>query len=253
MKKILVSLSAVAISVASIPLFAAFEAHVINVTARIENALSVNTEPIQYGTVFPQEALDKRVSLALSQSFLDEQRVDDVKYVIRQKPKCAITWNNGQNYDPTSTTSGEPKLDLLDRPIVNCGPAPRQLQTGETWGPLPLLCPYLSKRPIPTVSGESNDGSLPAFHQIGQFVGKRWVWNEVDGAMSKALGDILDIWNLDLKVPCFKGQCAQDWDKFVTDINPNADPSQYTEDPSNEHKIFGCDIWFEVRGISPTP
>lgn len=255
MKKILLSVSAVALAVASVPMFAAFEAHVINVTARIENALRVNTEPIHYGTVFPQEQLDKQVQLALSQSFLDEGRVDDVHYVIRQKPKCAITRNNGQEFDPTNTGTGEPKLDPVDRPFIDCGPPPRATTTGETWGPLPLLCPYLSKHPIPTIPNENNDGSLPAFHQIGQFVGHQWVWNEVDGNMSKILGDILDQWNIDLKVPCFRGHCAQDWEKFVADINPNAATSTdlYVADPLDEHKIFGCNLWFEVRGISLPP
>ena len=87
MKKVLLGVSAFALAVASVPMFAAFEAHVINVTARIENALSVNTEPIHYGTVFPQEQLDKFVKLELSRSFLAEPDANDVKYFIRQKPK----------------------------------------------------------------------------------------------------------------------------------------------------------------------
>lgn len=81
------------VGLVSLPLFAAFEAHVVNVTARIENALTVDTSPIEYGTVFPQEKLDRFISVALSQSFQDEQRVDDVNYVIRQKPKC---WSEGE-------------------------------------------------------------------------------------------------------------------------------------------------------------
>ena len=87
-RKILLGLSGVVVAFSSLPLFAAFEAHVINVTAKIENALTVDTTPIEYGTVFPQEQLDRYVTVALSQSFQDEQRVDDVSYVIRQKPKC---------------------------------------------------------------------------------------------------------------------------------------------------------------------
>ena len=58
-------------TLAVIPMFAAFEAHVINVTARIENALSVNTDPISFGTVFPQEELDRLIRLSLSKSFED--------------------------------------------------------------------------------------------------------------------------------------------------------------------------------------
>ena len=87
MKRIFLGLSAVALAVASVPMFAAFEAHVINVTARIENALTVNTAPIEYGTVFPQEKLDKFIDIRLAGSFLEEPRVDDIEYRIRQKPK----------------------------------------------------------------------------------------------------------------------------------------------------------------------
>src|SRR3989344_4336144 len=95
-KKIVLGLAAAGTAVDMVPLFAAFEAHVINVTAKIENALSVPIEPINFGTVFPQEVLFRNVPVALSQSFIDEGRVDDVSYIIRQKPKCAITSNNGQ-------------------------------------------------------------------------------------------------------------------------------------------------------------
>jgi hypothetical protein len=49
MKKVFISLAAVGTALAVLPMFAAFEAHVINVTATIENALSVNATPIAFG------------------------------------------------------------------------------------------------------------------------------------------------------------------------------------------------------------
>jgi len=88
MKKLLTAFLAIGVAMVLIPLFAAFEAHVVNVTATIENALSVPIEAIDFGTVFPQERLDRYIDVALSQSFIDEDRVDDVEYIIRQKPKC---------------------------------------------------------------------------------------------------------------------------------------------------------------------
>lgn len=246
-KKIILGLAATGTALALLPLLAAFEAHVINVTATIENALSVNTEPIRYGTVFPQEKLDKFLDVALSQSFRDEGRVDDVNYFIRQKPKCGITSRDGQVLDEASTRSGEPKLDPSDQPFIDCGQPPRQLTTGETWGPLPLLCPYLSKHPDLT---PPNDGSLDAFHQIGQWVGRRWTWNDVKGHLAKSEQDIDDRWKIDLKVPCFEGYCAQDWDDFVHSVNATATPSDYVQPIDNEHKVFGCDLWIEVFGVS---
>src|SRR3989344_8354425 len=104
MKKILAVLAATSAAVLMVPLFAAFEAHVVNVTARIENALSVPVEPIAFGTVFPQEKLFRELPVRLSQSFFDEGRVDDVEYFIRQKPKCGVTTDNGQTLvGPTAT------------------------------------------------------------------------------------------------------------------------------------------------------
>lgn len=251
MKKVLLGLGAVAIAVAVVPMFAAFEAHVINVTAKIENALAVNTEPIHFGTVFPQEQLDRTVRIVLSESFMDEPRVDDVQYFLRQKPKCGITSADGTVLDETSTTSGHPTQGPDDVPFIDCGEPPRQLQPGEIWGSLPLLCPYLSKHPISSETDPSeNDGALDAFHEIGHWVGHQWVWNDVKGYLAKSARDVVDVWNLDLKVPCFGGHCAQDWEEFVHDINPDADPDLYVQPITDEHKIFGCDLWIEVNGVS---
>ncbi len=261
-KKILTVLGLGAVVVATLPLFAAFEAHVINVTARIENALSVPLEHLGFGTVFPQEELDKRLDISLSQSFLEEDRVDDVDYIIRQKPKCGITSQNGTVLDESSTATGHVVLDAEGKPVhpegtddlvIDCGNPPRALQEGETWGVLPLLCPYLSKHPIRTEEDSSqNDGVLDAFHPIG-FADEQtgvWVWNDVKGHLAKSQQDTVDNWNIDLKVPCFGGHCAQDWEEFVRRINPSASSTAFIQPLENEHKVFGCDLWVEVTGVS---
>ena len=97
-KKIILGIAAAGTAIAMLPLFAAFEAHVINVTAKIENALNVPIvkDGMQFGTVFPQEKLDKTFDVTLSQSFQDENRVDDVTYEIRQKPKCGVVEPGGK-------------------------------------------------------------------------------------------------------------------------------------------------------------
>ncbi|MBI2100885.1 MAG: hypothetical protein HYT47_02615 [Candidatus Vogelbacteria bacterium] len=246
MKKIFVGLLTLGAVLVVIPMFAAFEAHVINVTARIENALSVPVDPITFGTVFPQEELDRRFNITLSESFQEEGRVDDVEYIIRQKPKCAWTINDGQQI-VGDTQSGH----VDDEGNIIC-PEPGQSPTeGAIWGPLPLLCEYLSKHELTDDGRETdNDDSLPAFHKIGSVVGDNWVWNDVKGRLAKSAPDFSDTWNLDLKVPCFGGYCAQDWADFVHGINENADPNLYTQDIDDEHKIFGCDLWVEVTGVS---
>jgi len=58
-KKILFALGAVIAIAGGIAAMSAYEAHVINVTAHIENALSVTPEEMIFGTVFPQEYLER--------------------------------------------------------------------------------------------------------------------------------------------------------------------------------------------------
>src|SRR5579862_9549820 len=96
LKKILVRggmvLGTVAIIAAGAAGFAAFEAHVVNVTATIENALTVPVEQsgLTFGEMFPEEVATTTLPISLSASFLATSRVDDVEYIIRQKPKCGI-------------------------------------------------------------------------------------------------------------------------------------------------------------------
>lgn len=87
MKKILLSLVAVVVVTAGVVGLSAFEAHIINVTAHIENALRVDAKAIEFGTVFPQEYVERPLEVALSASFLGQQRINDVEYKIVQKPK----------------------------------------------------------------------------------------------------------------------------------------------------------------------
>ena len=248
-KKVLLVLFGGVVVILSLPLLAAFEAHVVNVTARIENALNVPLRSINFGTVFPQEHLNKSLEVKLSQSFLDEDRVDDVDYFIRQKPKCGITSQNGEVLDHSSTATGHVSLGPVDEIVIDCGPAPRVLTQGETWGVLPSLCEYISKEPDEDPA-PGNDGSLASFHEPFTFVGRQLVWNDVKGHLAKSAQDIVDNWTIDLAVPCFGGFCAQDWADFVNGINPSADPAQYIQPIENEHKVFGCDLWLEVGGIS---
>ena len=269
-KKIVIGLAALGTAVALVPLFAAFEAHVINVTAKIENALLVPVDPIAFGTVFPQEQLERTLPISLSQSFLDEDRVDDVEYIIRQKPKCGVVHEEDGTVNPSWTghVVVVPVHDAAGQIIgyrysVDCEKerpinVPSNEQNPEFYL-LPSLCQYLSKH-SERVGSDTNgpiyeDGSLASFHQpftIDQNNGAI-LWNDVGGRLAKSVNDILDTWTIDLKVPCFGGYCAQDWEKYVTDINPNADPAEYTQPIGNEHKVFGCNLWVEVKGVSETP
>lgn len=241
----LAGLAVLAILIA-IPLFSAFEAHVINVTAKIENALSVPVDPIDFGTVFPQEELDQTITIDLSSSFMAEDNADDVNYIIRQKPKCAWVDETGQQiWGETKSAHVTENGKFVCPESDDQGTPP----TDYTWQQLPLLCRYLSKHDL-DLDDQNDDEGLDAFHEIGAVVNGSWVWNDVRGKLAKSQNDISDSWNIDLKVPCFEGGCAQDWESYVQGINPEADPALFIEPADNEGKIFGCDLWVEVTGVS---
>lgn len=245
-KRLLLSMASIGAVAVSATMFAAFEAHVINVTAKIENALKVDTEEISFGTVFPQEELDKKFTVALSDSFKSQNRVNEVDYIIRQKPKCAVTNLAGTLLiSGFETKTGHVKPDGS----IDCGNAPKNMNCiTMKWGPLPSLCEYLSKHK------EEKDNNQPekevnAFHPAYVINGGNIKWTEASGILNKAAGDINDGWIVDLKVPCFGDYCAQDWHDFVEDINPQADPDDYVLDAADQSKVFGCDLWIEVTDV----
>lgn len=274
MKKVLLSLGALAVALAVVPMFAAFEAHVINVTATIENALEVPVRPIQFGTVFPQEYLKQNLPVALSRSFMAENRVDDVEYIIRQKPKCAWSWQDAAgvwHIDENSTQTGHvmPGNNLAtpeeEAYWIDCGKPqqPQGVPTTATWGMLPMLCPYISKHEVtddltdPKSPGLDNDSGLSSFHHPFMVDATGVHWTDTKGRLSKMAADIADNWIIDLAVPCFGGYCAQDWLDFVRKMSGTnmtlEEAMSYTQPIANEHKVFGCDLWVEVTGVSRNP
>ncbi len=221
----------------ALPFLSAFEAHVLNVTAQIENALTVPVKEMEFGLVFPQEEHELPFSVSLSDSFLTDADVDDVEYVLRQKPKC---WNN----NPETPLFGRATEDAAGNFI--CEDA--------GFFVLPLLCPYLSKHEVSEDGTETeNDESISAFHgRPGPWTLATTLAHELEGRLAKSADDLTDQWLVDLKVPCFGGGCAQDWADFVYAANPDANPDDYMEPAENMGALYGCDLWLEVTGISTT-
>ena len=240
MKKILLGLGAVVVTLVSASMFAAFEAHVVNVTATIENALRVPLTSIDFGTVFPQEQLDRTLDVHLSQSFIDEDRVDDIDYIIRQKPKCELVSLNSA------------ALPQFGR-VTEDGQGNFVCEDEDNYDIMPLLCPYLSKHEISDdgLVAQNDSAGISAFHGLpGTWNLATTVATQVRGHLAKLQQDFDDLWNIDLKVPCFAGNCAQDWADYVFGINPDVNADDYIQPKDNEHKLFGCDLWLEVGGIS---
>ncbi|MEK7568285.1 MAG: hypothetical protein AAB498_01490 [Patescibacteria group bacterium] len=227
-KKLILGLSAILVALAVAPMFAAFEAHVINVTATIENALYVHPESRNFGTMFPQEYKELGIFVTFSQSFSAEnqQRVDDVDYVIKQKPKPRPEYVKEVGLDAARQWCHDNygAGDYLD----NCYPS---------------LCPYLSKTPD-NFPSPGNDVGVPAFHDpfATSSIAK--------GTINKNGVDVSDNWIIDLAVPCFKGQCSQDWASFVKKYNPSVlNPDDYMAPKGMSGQTFGCDLWIEVTKI----
>jgi len=179
-------------------------------------------------------------------SLVKQGRVNTVTYQIRQKPKCARDAEN---------QTGDPYAQVYDVTGATGTPTTFACPTG--YHMMPLLCPYLSKHELanncdPTAPKGANN----ACNGISAFHGDPANWNldvvkdtQVNGTLS-APGATTTAWNIDLKTPCFKGQCAQDWASFVHAANPDADPTKYMLDKSAEHNQLGCDLWVEVNGIT---
>ncbi len=279
MKKFVIRSGAVlataAVVIAGAAAFSAYEAHIVNVTATIENALSVDTGAMAFGTVFPQEYLVKDMNIQLSDSFKSTGRVDDVEYVIKQKPMvkdnpCLEADASGifgikvAHADPpcpvNSGTPGDPYKTITVDNFT--GPAwqycEENLPAGSPYTYDPAnpywqycfipLSNYLSKH-----GSNPNDVSVDAFHQA-------YVWNNgmsdvnpayiASGRLSKQDNVTADDWKIDLAVPCFQGECAQDWASFVNKYNASATPASFILPQSVKGQTFGTQLWVEVTNIS---
>lgn len=149
MKKILLGLVAMVAVVGGVAAMSAYEAHVINVTAHIENALYVHPDEIAFGTVFPQEYVDSQFTVELSSSFLAEDRVNDVAYVIKQKPKCECI-------------VPDPGLeDCIYGPYAPVDYATHECPNAD-YEEMENLCPFLSK--MDADLGDGNDTSHPSYY-----------------------------------------------------------------------------------------
>lgn len=245
MKKKIIILSGLAMftGIAFLPIISAFEAHIINVTAKIEQALSVNTRVINFGTVFPQEYFEKPMFVTFSNSFFNDDNensgsgeVSKVDYDIKQMP--------------------EPRPEYINEVGINeartwCGahyPQTPFNKDSEDWKEYlqncrPSLCAYLSKTPD-NFPNPGNDTGVPPFHDPFSEAGT------AHGTIDNNSLDIVDLWTIDLAVPCFKGECAEDYHEFVHHHNPNAvNIEEYSPPADLQGETFGCDLWIETTKV----
>jgi hypothetical protein len=93
-KKAILIISALVMVVSGVAAVSAYEAHVVNVKAKVENALAVTltTEDeaaggLHFGTVFPQEWLNKHFFVGFSTSWSEQTRKNTVQYQVWAESK----------------------------------------------------------------------------------------------------------------------------------------------------------------------
>ena len=228
-KKILFALATVLVVAGGVAALSAYEAHVINVTAHIENALYVHPDEIAFGTVFPQEWVYSDFTVELSDSFLAEERVWDVLYKIVQKPKCECIFDPVKEpMDFDLYCEGE-KYARIDYSTYECP---------EYYEEMENLCPFLSK--LDGDPEDLNDYEVLSYYDMP---GCQPAELDATGMLHKfdgILSDEVDLWIVDLKVPPVEGYVGQDW------------PSDCPTVPTNDVD-YGCDLWIEVTEISEPP
>lgn len=215
-KKIALALVAAVAVVGGVAAMSAYEAHVINVTAHIENALSVPTKEISFGTVFPQEYVDETFTMTLSQSFQDQYNQDPnaaygLQYVINQKLKCV---NDVGEFAPVNYWDD---------------------QCPKGYEPMQSLCPFLSKEPVIDNEQDTQDVGVPSYFQGTSCSAPS---GDARGRLNMLVNDISDTWNIDLKVPPVAGTVGQDWPASCSSFVVPIDGVDY-----------GCDLWVEVERI----
>ena len=104
MKRVMLMVAALVMVVSGVAAVSAYEAHLINVTAHVENALKVDTTPIDFGTVFPEEWLGDKLLVELSESAVGEigegvgeLESVDLEVYAEWKPSANMTfaWDDG--------------------------------------------------------------------------------------------------------------------------------------------------------------
>lgn len=218
-KKILLILGSLFVVIAGVIVISAGEAHIVNVTAHIENALKVSplTGELEFGTVFPEQYKEKRIFITTSDSFCQPSQRDflSIDYQIVQKAKCIGPTGD---YKPVDWATHQCPVGYKE---------------------MPLLCPYLSKTPVYIDPLPYTDHGVLAFHNLAEIA---------IGTINKD-HDLLDEWKIDLPVPCFNGYCSQDYDAFVKSYNPDADSRDFEAPGDPEGTNFGCDLWIETTKI----
>jgi hypothetical protein len=81
-KKVLLLVSALLIVFSGVAAVSAYEGHLVNVKAHVENAIAVTADHFNFGTVFPEATLETDIFVGLSESFQAQDRYSTVHYKV---------------------------------------------------------------------------------------------------------------------------------------------------------------------------
>ena len=87
MKKAILIVAALMLVVSGVAAVSAYEAHVVNVKAHVENALQVTATELDFGVVFPEEWLSQHFDVEFSSSWADQTRVSNVDFQVWAEDK----------------------------------------------------------------------------------------------------------------------------------------------------------------------
>jgi len=126
MKKLFTIMIALVLIVSGVAAVSAYEAHLINVKAHVENALEVDTTEIDFGTVFPEEWLSQHRTVQLSESAVTELASDlasvDIKLFAEWKPipqtspVAYYNWMGYFTYVGWNVNNAASEMELIGEP-----------------------------------------------------------------------------------------------------------------------------------------
>jgi len=87
MKKGLMILAALLVIASGIMAVGAYEGHLVDVKAHVENAIGVQTYEFDFGTVFPEDYIEGSIMIGLSNSFVEQDTYSSVYYDLWWEPK----------------------------------------------------------------------------------------------------------------------------------------------------------------------
>ena len=208
----------VTIMALGLPMFAAFEAHVINVRVKVTNVLKVGAigatpGELDMGKVASgdTEIGPGKIRVGLSKSFLDEPRVKDIDYILRCKSK-----NHEQ------------------------GTAPTPDHSGEYWDKHNLCDQDFSILRIEDDEGNSYEPKKNANPDMPQ-------------SLDKSVPDLEDIWKIYIpEVPYFYGVGASNNETLHSpcDKNHGIGTPDIDENCTTDNEDYGADLWIETTGFS---